>query len=76
MAITSWDVVVLGAANTDFIVQGHRLPRPGESLAGETFRALPGGTGANQAIAAARLGARVARGGRAGTDDRGDEIVH
>jgi ribokinase len=70
-----WDVVVVGGANTDFLVQGSALPKPGETIDGETFQTAPGGKGANQAVAAARLGARVAFVGRLGTEERGDEIM-
>jgi ribokinase len=70
-----WDVVVIGGANTDYLVQGPSLPRPGETIDGETFQTAPGGKGANQALAAARLGARVAFVGRLGTEERADEIM-
>lgn len=73
MTLRSWDVVVVGGALTDFLVQGERLPGPGE--AGELFTQFPGGKGANQAMAAARLGARVALVARVGNDERGAEIL-
>ena len=60
-AATQWDVVVIGGANTDYLVRGSRLPQPGETVQGDVFEpADAGGKGANQAVAAARLGARVA----------------
>jgi len=71
-----WDVVVVGGANTDYLVQGSALPKPGETIDGETFQTASGGKGANQAVAAARLGARVAFVGRLGNEERGDEIMH
>lgn len=71
----AWDVVIVGGANTDFLVRGPRLPRAGETARGEVFLESPGGKGANQAIAAARLGAKVALVARVGRDMRGSAIV-
>jgi ribokinase len=65
----------VGGANTDFLVRGPSLPRPGRSVEGDTFHQGPGGKGANQAVAAARLGASVALVARIGSDDRGDAIL-
>jgi ribokinase len=70
-----WDVVVVGGANTDYLVKGPRLPRAGETVEGDVFQEAPGGKGANQAVAAARLGARVTLLARLGTDRRGDEMA-
>jgi ribokinase len=70
-----WDVVVVGGANMDYLVRGSKLPTPGETIEGDTFKQDPGGKGANQAVAAARLGARVAFIGRMGMDDNGRQIV-
>jgi ribokinase len=69
------DVVVIGGANTDFLVRGKVLPLPGSTSEGEEFQEAAGGKGANQAVAAARLGAAVAFVGRVGTDARGASIV-
>lgn len=52
-------IVVIGSCNTDMVVKANRLPLPGETIVGGTFLMNPGGKGANQAIAAARLGADV-----------------
>ena len=52
-------IVVIGSCNTDMVVKDGRLPVPGETVLGGTFYMNPGGKGANQAIAAARLGAEV-----------------
>jgi ribokinase len=71
----SWDVIVIGSSNTDFLVRGERLPNPGETLTGTEFFQGAGGKGANQAVAAARLGARVAFVTRLGWDDRGDLLL-
>jgi len=70
-----WDVLVFGAANTDYLVKASRLPRAGEMVPGDVFLEAPGGKGANQAVAAARLGARTAFAGRVGDDHRGEVIL-
>jgi len=54
-------IAVVGSVNLDLVVRCARLPRPGETLSGATFARYPGGKGANQAVAAAQLGARVLR---------------
>jgi ribokinase len=70
-----WDVVVVGGANWDFLAHGPALPRPGATVRGESFQAAPGGKGANQAVEAARLGARTALVARVGSDAHGGRIV-
>jgi ribokinase len=67
-------VVVVGGLNMDLIVQVQRLPGPGETVAGDSLLTAPGGKGANQAVAAARLGASVAMVGRVGRDSFGREL--
>lgn len=52
-------IIVIGSSNTDMVVKTGRFPRPGETLLGGEFFMFPGGKGANQAVAAARLGGRV-----------------
>ena len=69
------DIVVVGGTNMDYLVRGRVLPKPGETAMGEAFQEAPGGKGANQAVAAARLGARVALVGRVGADERGKAIM-
>src|SRR6185503_8196399 len=69
-----YDVVVVGGANTDYLVRGQRLPQPGETVDGDEFMVAGGGKGANQAVAAARLGARVAFIACLGPDRRGDDL--
>lgn len=69
------DIVVVGSSNTDMIVRLKRIPRPGETLLGGDFLSAAGGKGANQAVAAARLGGRVALVGRVGKDSLGDQAL-
>ena len=52
-------LTVVGSVNLDLVARAERLPRPGETVTGATFSRIPGGKGANQAVAAARLGAVV-----------------
>jgi ribokinase len=59
---------VVGSINLDLVVRAERLPRPGETVTGASFSRVPGGKGANQAVAAARLGAEVALVGCVGSD--------
>lgn len=65
-------VVVVGSVNVDLIVRVQRLPRPGETVAGGDFLTAGGGKGANQAVAARRLGADVRLVARVGQDAHGD----
>jgi ribokinase len=69
------DIVVIGSLNTDLVIKTERLPDPGETLHGEDLQTIPGGKGANQAAAAARLGSRVAMVGRVGADQFGPHLV-
>jgi ribokinase len=68
-------VVVVGSVNADLVVSVRRLPRAGETVGGGTFARHGGGKGANQAVAAARVGARVSLVGAVGADDFGDEAL-
>jgi ribokinase len=61
-------VVVIGSSNTDMVVKAARIPQPGETVLGGEFMMVPGGKGANQAVAAARLGAEVTLVARLGDD--------
>lgn len=69
------DILVLGSVNRDLVVHASRLPRPGETLRGQRFGSCIGGKGANQAVAAARLGARVMLAARVGRLEQGAELV-
>ncbi len=64
-------IVVVGSANIDLVTQVPRCPRPGETLIGASFQTVPGGKGANQAVAAARLGAQTVFIGCVGDDPFG-----
>ncbi|GAA0327881.1 ribokinase [Actinoallomurus spadix] len=68
----TYDVLVVGSVNADLVVRVDRRPAAGETVLGSDLATYPGGKGANQAVAAARLGGRVAFLGRAGTDGQGD----
>lgn len=69
------EILVLGSVNRDLIVHAPRLPLPGETLRGQRFGSCLGGKGANQAVAAARLGARVALAARVGLLENGATMV-
>jgi ribokinase len=66
--------VVAGSINLDLVVRSSRLPRPGETIIGRETQELAGGKGANQAVAAARLGGNLAMIGRVGDDAFGERL--
>ena len=68
-------IYVIGSSNTDMVVMTDRLPSPGETVIGGTFFMNPGGKGANQAVAAARLGGNVTFVARVGKDVFGDQSL-
>ena len=68
-------LTVVGSVNLDLVALVERLPRPGETVGGATFERVPGGKGANQAVAAARLGADVRLVACVGDDDLGREAL-
>ncbi|AXI60878.1 ribokinase [Pseudomonas kribbensis] len=68
------NVVVIGSLNMDLVTRAPRLPRGGETLIGHSFATVSGGKGANQAVAAARLGAQVSMVGCVGNDDYGVQL--
>jgi ribokinase len=75
MPSASPHVCVVGSSNIDLTFRTSRLPRPGETLAGQEFHIGFGGKGANQAVMAARLGARVTMVSRVGGDIFGDQTI-
>lgn len=68
-------VVVFGSVNMDLVARTPRLPQPGETLIGYGFETIPGGKGANQAVAVARLGIPVQMVGRVGQDAFGERLI-
>jgi ribokinase len=68
-------IYVIGSSNTDMVVKTEKLPMPGETVIGGTFFMNPGGKGANQAVAAARLGGRVTLIARVGADLFGSQAL-
>ncbi|MGZ8557719.1 MAG: ribokinase [Chitinophagaceae bacterium] len=68
-------IIVIGSANTDMVVKTKRLPLPGETLLGGTFFMNAGGKGANQAVAAARLGGNVTLVAKVGNDIFGKQTI-
>jgi ribokinase len=67
-------IVVVGSINLDLVGATQRIPIAGETVAGLSFQTFPGGKGANQAVAAARLGASVSMLGKLGTDAFGAQL--
>jgi len=68
-------IVVVGSCNTDMVIKAERLPIPGETILGGIFLMNPGGKGANQAVAAARLGGDVTLISKTGNDVFGKQSV-
>jgi ribokinase len=64
-------ITVVGSLNIDLVARAPRMPAPGETISGQEFQTVLGGKGANQAVAAAKLGAQVAMVGRVGDDSFG-----
>src|SRR5688572_22684429 len=71
----SEEIIVAGSLNADLVVRAERLPRRGETIVCGDVAMFPGGKGANQANAAARLGARVRMIGQVGPDAFGDTLL-
>ncbi|WP_025679488.1 ribokinase [Paenibacillus massiliensis] len=68
-------ICVIGSSSMDLVVTSSRRPGAGETVLGDSFTTVPGGKGANQAVAAARLGAEVTMIGRVGDDSFGKDIL-
>jgi ribokinase len=68
-------ITVVGSLNMDLLIRAPRIPGPGETIIGSEFHTVPGGKGANQAVAAARLGAQVSMVGRVGEDAFGQALL-
>lgn len=75
MTMKKTKIVVVGSSNTDMVVKSRRIPAPGETVVGGEFLVAAGGKGANQAVAAARLGAEVQFVSRVGADAFGDQAI-
>ena len=71
----SASILVIGSSNTDMVIKSSRIPLPGETILGGDFFMNPGGKGANQAVAAARLGGKVAFIARVGSDIFGEQAI-
>jgi ribokinase len=70
------DILVVGSLNADLVVRVPRFPQPGETISGSDLQIIPGGKGANQAVAAARQGTSVSMLGRVGNDSFGPELIN
>lgn len=68
-------IVVIGSISMDLVVTSDKRPQAGETVIGESFRTVPGGKGANQAVAASKLGSAVQMVGCVGNDPFGQQIV-
>jgi len=69
------DILVVGSLNADLVVRTLHFPQPGETISGDDLQVIPGGKGANQAVAASRLGTNVSMLGRVGKDNFGDFLL-
>jgi len=68
-------ILIVGSLNADLVVRVPRFPQPGETISGGDLQIIPGGKGANQAVAAARQGTSVSMLGRVGNDSFGPELI-
>jgi len=69
------NVLVIGSLNADLVVKSPRFPQPGETISGDDLQIIPGGKGANQAVATARQGVKTTMVGRVGSDSFGPFLV-
>jgi ribokinase len=70
------DILVVGSLNADLVVRTSHFPQPGETISGGDLQIIPGGKGANQAVASARQGVSVSMVGRVGIDSFGPELIN
>lgn len=70
------NICVIGSCSMDLVVTSDKRPKAGETVLGTSFQTVPGGKGANQAVAAARLGAQVFMVGKVGDDHYGTAILN
>ena len=68
-------ITIVGSLNMDLVIRSPRIPQPGETIIGSEFQTVPGGKGANQAVAAARQGGQVTMVGRVGEDTFADALL-
>jgi ribokinase len=68
-------ITIVGSLNMDLVIRSPRIPQPGETIIGSEFQTIPGGKGANQAVAAARLGGKVTMVGKVGEDTFADVLL-
>lgn len=69
------NIIIIGSSNTDMVFGTPKMPQPGETVIGSSFDIIPGGKGANQAVAAARAGAEVVFIAKVGKDDFGNKAI-
>jgi len=69
-------ILVVGSLNMDFVINADNMPKPGETIFGKDFSLVPGGKGANQAYAIAKLGGKVVMIGGVGTDKYGEMLIN
>ena len=70
------EIVVVGSMNMDLVIETDKSPKKGETLIGNDFHQIPGGKGANQALAAGKLGANVTFIGACGKDNYGEQLLN
>jgi ribokinase len=69
------NILVIGSINMDLVLRTPTIPQPGQTVSGHSFATVPGGKGANQAVAAARCGANVSMIAKVGNDDFGNRLL-
>ena len=68
-------ITVIGSINMDLVIKAERMPNPGENLFGQSFKMIPGGKGANQAVAVSKLGEKAQLVGKVGKDIFGEKLL-